>query len=66
LDGILANPGLVGGKFHNCPEGFGCRVINDNLVKAWDFEGRGMEVFNHGSGRMGGGARHPRGPDRPA
>jgi glycine betaine/proline transport system substrate-binding protein len=50
LDGILANPGLVGGKFHNCPEGFGCRVINDNLVKAWDFEGRGMEVFNHGSG----------------
>jgi len=50
LDGILANPDLVGGRFHNCPEGWGCRVSNDNLVKAFDLAGHGVEVFNHGSG----------------
>jgi len=50
IDGILANPALVGGKFHNCPDGWGCRIANDNLIKAFDFAGHGMEVFNHGSG----------------
>jgi glycine betaine/proline transport system substrate-binding protein len=50
IDGILANPDLVGGKFHNCPDGWGCRIANDNLIKAFDFAGKGMEVFNHGSG----------------
>lgn len=50
IDGVLANPALVGGKFHNCPDGWGCRIANDNLIKAFDFAGHGMEVFNHGSG----------------
>lgn len=50
LEGILANPDLVGGMFHNCPDGWGCRTINDNLVQAWDLEANGIEVFNHGSG----------------
>ncbi|MCC5984063.1 MAG: ABC transporter substrate-binding protein [Rhodobacteraceae bacterium] len=50
IEGILANPELVGGRFHNCPDGWGCRIANDNLVIAFDFEGHGMEVFNHGSG----------------
>ncbi len=50
VEGILANPELVGGRFHNCPDGWGCRIANDNLVIAYDFEGHGMEVFNHGSG----------------
>ncbi len=50
MDGILANPDLVGGMFHNCPDGWGCRTINDNLVQAWDLEGNAIEVFNHGSG----------------
>jgi glycine betaine/proline transport system substrate-binding protein len=50
IDGILANPELVGGTFHNCPDGWGCRIANDNLIKAFDFAGHGMEVFNHGSG----------------
>ena len=50
IDGILANPAAVGGRFHNCPEGWGCRVANDSYVQAWDFKGKGMEVFNHGSG----------------
>jgi glycine betaine/proline transport system substrate-binding protein len=50
IEGVLANPELVGGRFHNCPDGWGCRIANDNLVKAFDFEGHGIEVFNHGSG----------------
>lgn len=50
IEGILANPELVGGRFHNCPDGWGCRIANDNLIIAHDFEGAGMEVFNHGSG----------------
>ena len=48
IDGILANPDKVGGLFHNCPEGWGCRIANDNLIQAYDFAGKGMEVFNHG------------------
>jgi glycine betaine/proline transport system substrate-binding protein len=50
IKGILANPELVGGRFHNCPDGWGCRIANDNLIIAHDFEAAGMEVFNHGSG----------------
>lgn len=50
IEGVLANPELVGGQFHNCPDGWGCRIANDNLIKAFDFEGRGMDVFDHGSG----------------
>lgn len=50
IDGILANPAAVGGKFHNCPVGWSCRLANDSYMNAWDFEGNGMDVFNHGSG----------------
>jgi glycine betaine/proline transport system substrate-binding protein len=50
IEGVLANPKLVGGRFHNCPEGWGCRIINDSLKQAFDFKGKGMAVFNHGSG----------------
>lgn len=50
IEGILANPALVGGRFHNCPVGWGCRIANDNLKVAYDFEGNGLEVFDHGSG----------------
>ncbi len=56
IEGVLANPELVGGKFHNCPDGWGCRIANDNLIQAFDFEGNGMEVFNHGSGETLGAA----------
>lgn len=49
MDGVLAHPELVGGRFNNCPDGWACRVVNDNLAKAWDFAGHGLEVFNHGS-----------------
>jgi glycine betaine/proline transport system substrate-binding protein len=50
IEGVLANPQLVGARFHNCPEGWGCRIVNDSLKVAFDLEGRGIEVFNHGSG----------------
>ena len=50
IDGVLANPKLVGSKFHNCPVGWGCRVANDNLKVAFDLKGNGIDVFDHGSG----------------
>lgn len=50
IEGIMANPELVGGRFNNCPDGWGCRIVNDNLIAALDLEGSGIEVFNHGSG----------------
>lgn len=50
LDGILANPDLVGRRFDNCPDGWGCRTVNDNMNRAIDMESKGIEVFNHGSG----------------
>lgn len=50
IDGILANPELVGGRFHNCPVGWGCRVVNDNLKQVFEMESNGIEVFDHGSG----------------
>ena len=50
LEGVLANPELVGGMFHNCPTGWFCRVINDSLIPHTGFEAAGIEVFDHGSG----------------
>ena len=50
IDGVLKNPKLVGGKFHNCPVGWGCRIANDNLKVAFELEKHGIEVFDHGSG----------------
>ena len=50
IEGILDNPELVGGMFNNCPDGWGCRVVSDNLIRAFDLEDHGLEVFNHGSG----------------
>lgn len=50
IEGILAHPDLVGGTFNNCPEGWGCRVANDNLKVAYGFADAKMAVFDHGSG----------------
>ncbi|KAF0281391.1 ABC transporter substrate-binding protein [Spiribacter roseus] len=50
IEGILNNPELVDARFHNCPDGWGCRIVNDSLKEAFDLEGNGIEVFNHGSG----------------
>ncbi len=50
LEGLVANPELAGGRFHNCPDGWACRIVNDNIARAVDLEGAGFEVFDHGSG----------------
>ncbi len=50
IEGIMENPELVGSIFNNCPDGWGCRVVSDNLVRALNLEDSGIEVFNHGSG----------------
>lgn len=50
IEGVMANPELVGGMFNNCPDGWGCRIVNDNLIRALNLEDSGVEVFNHGSG----------------
>ena len=51
IEGILANPAAVGGRFHNCPDGWGCRIANDNYKVAYEFEKNKLEVFDHGSGQ---------------
>jgi len=50
IEGMLANPDLLGGRFHQCPEGWGCLNTNGALVRALDMEGNGYEIFQHGSG----------------
>lgn len=50
IEGVMENPDLVGNRFNNCPDGWGCRVVSDNLIRALDLESSGIEVFNHGSG----------------
>lgn len=49
MKGIMANPKLVGGRFNNCPDGWGCRIVNDNLIKALGMRDN-IEIFDHGSG----------------
>ncbi|WP_028671061.1 ABC transporter substrate-binding protein [Saccharospirillum impatiens] len=51
IEGIMNNPELVNNQFNNCPDGWGCRVVSDNLVRALELESTGIEVFNHGSGQ---------------
>lgn len=50
IEGIVANPELVDNRFHNCPVGWGCRNINDNLDKVLGVQAAGIEYFDHGSG----------------
>lgn len=49
-EGIMANPAAVGGKFHDCPSGWACDIINNNNLIAAEIEGSGLERFQHGSG----------------
>jgi glycine betaine/proline transport system substrate-binding protein len=50
IEGVLKNPDLVGGRFHQCPEGWGCQIANASLAKAFELESNGIKVFQHGSG----------------
>ncbi|ETW13785.1 glycine betaine/proline ABC transporter, periplasmic glycine betaine/proline-binding protein [Roseivivax marinus] len=50
IEGVLENPELVGNRFHNCPDGWACKTVNNNNIRAAGLEEAGIEVFNHGSG----------------
>ena len=50
LEGIAADPAAVGGRFHDCPEGWGCDVTNSNILAASGLIEAGVERFQHGSG----------------
>jgi len=50
IEGIAANPELVGNRFHNCPEGWTCLNVSTNLMKASGLIDAGVENFVHGSG----------------
>jgi glycine betaine/proline transport system substrate-binding protein len=50
LEGVLANPELVAGRFHDCPAGWGCDVTNLSNLTAAGAEAAGIERFQHGSG----------------
>lgn len=51
IEGIMANPELIGGRFHNCPDGWGCRTVNDANIAALGMRDiEGLEIFDHGSG----------------
>ncbi|UWQ22197.1 glycine betaine ABC transporter substrate-binding protein [Jannaschia sp. W003] len=50
LEGILANPGLVGGRLHSCPDGWQCKETTEAIARAAGLPEAGIEVFQHGSG----------------
>lgn len=50
IQGILDNPELVGARFHRSPDGWGSALTDASLATALDLEGKGIEVFVHGSG----------------
>ena len=50
VEGILANPDLVGGRLHSCPDGWACQATSTSYATAAGFEDAGIEVFQHGSG----------------
>ncbi|GAA4225587.1 ABC transporter substrate-binding protein [Sagittula sp. NFXS13] len=50
MQGILDNPELVGNRFHQCPDGWACKTVSGNLLRAAGVEDAGIEIFQHGSG----------------
>ncbi len=50
IEGVMANPELVGGMFNACPDGWGCRITSDNRIRALKLDEKGFEIFYHGSG----------------
>ena len=56
IDDLLARPDLIPfkddeskGGLHNCPEGWGCRIITTNLFKAYNAEEKGWVTIETGS-----------------
>lgn len=49
IDGVTANPELIGARFHQCPEGWGCQRANASKAEAYGLIDAEIEVFQHGS-----------------
>lgn len=52
IDGVLANPELVGGRFYSCPDGWTCRNTNANMAKSIGMEEKGIEIVVPGSSEI--------------
>lgn len=50
IEGVLANAELLGGRFHNCPDGWACKFTNEDLTRNFGLPEAGFEIFTHGSG----------------
>lgn len=50
IEGIKANPDLVGNRLHSCPDGWACKATTTAYARAAGLEEAGIEVFQHGSG----------------
>ncbi|MEW7008695.1 MULTISPECIES: ABC transporter substrate-binding protein [unclassified Lentilitoribacter] len=50
VEGIIANKELFGGRFHSCPDGWGCKNVNADMTKNYGLVDAGFEIFQHGSG----------------
>ena len=50
IEGIMADPEAVGGRFHDCPQGWGCDLTNLSNLQASGLLEAGIERFQHGSG----------------
>ncbi|KCV82002.1 amino acid ABC transporter substrate-binding protein [Actibacterium atlanticum] len=50
VEGVLANKDLLGGRFHNCPDGWACKNTNNELTRNFGLVDAGFEIFLHGSG----------------
>ncbi|MCA8882902.1 MAG: glycine/betaine ABC transporter substrate-binding protein [Rhodobacteraceae bacterium] len=50
IEGVLAHPDWVGNRFHQCPDGWGCKNSNADHIRNWHVEEAGIEIFQHGSG----------------
>lgn len=50
IEGVLASKDLLGGRFHQCPEGWACRDTNIDLTRNFGLVDAGFEIFQHGSG----------------
>ena len=50
VEGVIANKDLLGGRFHNCPDGWACKNTNNDLTRNFGLVDAGFEIFGHGSG----------------
>jgi len=57
IDGVKAHPELFPdpeepgkGRFYNCPAGWQCQIVNENLMKAYGLDEAGFTLFDPGSG----------------